>query len=193
MTYYSRQGAADASAWAGFLRPLLAVVPNPPGREDFAARCKAMAFAMPEVPEDLLGGWRQQDVLRRFKFFPSPAEIWEWLSPDICQARQSRALRERLAGTKALPAPPPEPKTTEAIAAVLASVQAFKAERNAATERVIPEEAPKAAYLPEQFLLFQYEREHKAAVLAGSQCVGALAFRIEALRRKLAVAEKEAR
>ena len=116
-----------AGNWGEFLRPLLLAVSNPPSREDYAAKCQVIAVALSHIPADMLTGWRQRDILRAFKFFPTPAELDEWFAPAVADRRQTDAL-------KALPAPKPEPRaerTPEEIAEVRAKVQAFIAERNA--------------------------------------------------------------
>lgn len=122
---------ATAEDWAVLLRPLLAALNSKPSREEFAARCAAIAFALPEVPADMLVGWRQRDVLRTFKFLPSPAEIREWLGDALRERCRLMALAKH-----ALPAPRferrPE-RTPEEVAAVRATVARFLAERNAAT------------------------------------------------------------
>jgi Xaa-Pro aminopeptidase len=187
MNMISRQGAqprplpsefADSQAWMGFLRPLLLVVGNPPTREDFARKCDAFAFFL-KIPTEMLTTWRQQEAGARFKFFPTPAEVQEWLAPDLAARRDTAARRDVLGDTPALPAPPtqlrPE-RTPEEIAAARAAVQAFKAglaetKREARSDQARP--------LSEGHLLAQYE-----ALAAKGNAVAA--FRAKALRARYA-------
>lgn len=72
---------------------------NPPNADDFNARTAAIAGAC-DVPAHMLTEWRQREAMRRFKFFPSVAEVQEWLAPDLRDERETAALR--------LPRPEPE-------------------------------------------------------------------------------------
>ena len=101
---------AAAQDWAAFLKPLLAAVATRPTEAEFHARCAAIAFAMPDVPRSMLRQWRQREALTRFKFLPSPAEISEWLGPDLAEARRAEQLRIQAdESRKRLDAPRVEP------------------------------------------------------------------------------------
>lgn len=150
--------AADARDWSAFLRPLaIAEIPGCPSREAFAGRCASIAFALPNVPAEMLTEWRQREALARFKFFPTAAEIAEWLAPDLKARRETADL-------KALPAPKPEPRgprTIEELTAVRAKVQEFMAERNKAADGSdLPPVEPR--YLSEGHLIAALERQAQA-------------------------------
>jgi hypothetical protein len=117
-----RTGFATAHDWAVFLKPLLLAVAQPPSARDFGARVAAIAFALNEVPVDLLTEWRQREAMARFKFFPVPAELAEWLAPAIADRRDSRARRLALAA--AVPQLRPD-HSAEEVAQVRAASQAF--------------------------------------------------------------------
>jgi hypothetical protein len=148
---------ATADDWATFLRPLLAAVSMRPSREEFAARSAAIAFALPDVPLSMLRQWRQREALTRFKFLPSPAEIAEWLGPDLAEARRTEQLRIQAdENRKRLKAPRVEPIDYDARREYArAKVEALKA---AMLGDTLPAEAPKAIplYLSEGALLMQY-------------------------------------
>jgi hypothetical protein len=167
---------ATAEDWATLMRPLLAALNSKPSREEFNARAVAMAFALPDVPADMLTGWRQRDLVRRFKFLPSPAEIEEWLSDALRDRKATAALLS-------LPAPKPEPRaerTPEEIAEARAKVQAFMAERNAAGGPA--ELAPvEPRYLSDGHLLASLEK----IAAEGGPCAGASRLRANALRARM--------
>lgn len=159
-----------------FLRPLLAALNSRPSREEFTARCAAIAFALPRIPTSLLTPWRQREALARFKFLPSPAEISEWLVPDLRDERERADQTERLS----LPAPQSErvTRTAEEIAEVRAKIAAFEAEVRA--NEVANASRPKVSpcYLSERALLAHYE----ASAKMGNR---AAAFRAEQLRKRV--------
>lgn len=149
-------GFAGAEDWSMFLRPLLAALNSRPSREEFTARCAAIAFALPRIPTSLLTPWRQREAVARFKFLPSPAEISEWLAADLRDERERADRAERLS----LPAPQPEPVTrsAEEIAAVSAKVRAFVAEVNDREAQQRRPAADRPATLSEGVLIEHYRR-----------------------------------
>lgn len=121
---------ATAEDWATFLKPMLAVIGAKPSREEFQTRAAAIAYALPDVPADMLSGWRQRDLLRTFHFLPSPKEVTDWIGPSLVD-------RKRTAQALAITAPRPEPRaerTPEEVEAVRAKVHAFAAEMVAKRE-----------------------------------------------------------
>jgi len=142
---------ADFAAWAAFLKPVNMSVGQPLDRDMYAGRCQAIAFALTDVPMDLLTTWRQQEACRRFKFFPTPAEIHEWLAPDLAARRETAERRQMLA------APASEQRaerTPEEIAAARAKVQEFMA---AQVETKREARSDQARPLSEGHLIAQYE------------------------------------
>lgn len=119
--------AATGEDWAQFLRPLLAALNSKPSRDEFAARCAAIAFACSDVPASMLVPWRQRDMMRTFKFLPSPAEVAAWIGPSIAAERESMDRTTRLNAPSDLPPEPPV-RTPEEIAAVQAKARAVVAE-----------------------------------------------------------------
>lgn len=92
-TIAKRERAATAEEWSRFLKPLVMGVAQPPTEADFMARVSAIAFAMPDVPTSMLTEFRQREAVRRFRFFPTPNEIAEWLEPDLADRRRTMAVR----------------------------------------------------------------------------------------------------
>ena len=169
-----------AAEWAEFLKPLAMCVRNKPGREDFLATASAMAAALPDVPASLLVGWRQQEAMRRFAFWPSPADVAEWLAPELRGMRESAELRQRLAGP-ALEGPPERrngPRSLDDILAVRARAREFQAEMQAREAARPTREPPRAVALSERQLLATYERLAKEGNAAA-------ATRVAALRRRM--------
>lgn len=122
---------ATAEDWARFLRPLLAAVPNPPDADDFRKRISAIAFALPDVPRHMMTEWRQRDALRRFKFWPSAADLAEWLAPDLRDERETQHLR--------LPKPAAEPERGPR---TLAEIEAVRAKAREARAVLMTDTAP---------------------------------------------------
>jgi hypothetical protein len=107
--------SATAEDWARFFKPCLLGYANPPADAEFRARMVAIAFAMDDVRADMLTPFRQREAARRFKFLPLPAEIAEWLAPDLAERRRTMAVIA--AATSSAPrisADQPAPRTDEA-------------------------------------------------------------------------------
>jgi hypothetical protein len=127
-------------------------VSNPPPPEDFSGRAAAIAGAC-DVPAHMLTEWRQREAMRRFKFFPSVAEVQEWLAPDLKDERETQRLR--------LARPEPEhergPRSLEEIAAVRA--KAAEARRVLLPDTAPQQRAPvKPLYLTPAQLLPELDR-----------------------------------
>jgi hypothetical protein len=168
---------ATAEDWATLLRPLLVALNNKPTQQDFMARASVIAFALPDVPVSMLTGWRQRDVVRAFKFLPSPAEVEEWLGDALKTERRLAKPDQR-----ALPAPAPEargPRTVEEILAVRQTVQAFMAERNKAPGSAdMPPVQPR--YLTDTQLIAALERD----IAVGGPGVEACKMRLRVLKAR---------
>lgn len=136
-------GFANTEDWARFLRPLLASVPNPPNAEDFRKRVSAIAFALHDFPATLLTTTAQREAVRKFKFWPSAADLAEHFGDDLRHEREMLAIRSDRA--KALPPPPPPERTPEEIEAVRAKARAFAAAMGATGDN--PTREVKPAYL----------------------------------------------
>lgn len=118
---------ATLEDWHRFLKPLAYLPAAPSSREDMAKACGLMAFAMPELPAVLLTNARQSEALRRFTFWPKPAEMHEWLGPQArpLHAQRSAVVAVAQAGQQQQAR---AERTPEEIAAVRAKVQQFRAE-----------------------------------------------------------------
>jgi hypothetical protein len=153
--HHRPEAAASAEDWARFLRPLLAAMNQQPSREQFNARCVAIAFALPEVPASMLVPWRQRDAMRAFKFLPSPAEIADWIGPALREERESLDRRQRLSGPNEATSSPAS-RAPEEIAAVQAKARAVVAELTHTGPKDRP--AVKPAPLSDGALLAMYRR-----------------------------------
>jgi len=168
-------GPADLGHWATFFRPLLACVSNPPGEQEFRARVMAIAATV-DAPRSLLTSWRQKEAMRRFKFFPTPAEVWDWLAPDLREIRQVASMRS-------LPAPEPEApraRTMEEILAVRTKAREAVAELRAAADAKASRPVEiRPSYLSPAALLPHYERLAREGSAAAATRAAALRRQIE--------------
>lgn len=106
---------ATAAEWRQFLRPLAAAVARPPESAEFDMRVSAIAFGLGDMPAVILSEARQREALRRFRFWPTPAEVAEWLLPEATRMRtRLRALREFADRKPPAPPAPPRPEDTAA-------------------------------------------------------------------------------
>jgi hypothetical protein len=148
-----------------------------PSASEFAAKVAAITFAMPSVTTDMLSERKQRDAMRRFKFFPGPAEIAEWLEPEIKeQARFNQAM--------AIEAPRPEirgPRTLEELAYAAEAMKKIKANLSGLNPDAPAELPPvKPRYLSEGHLLAQLDQ----IVREGGPCAGASKLRADAIRAR---------
>jgi hypothetical protein len=176
-----RSGAATAEDWAAFLRPLLAALNQQPSREQYLARCAAIAYALPDVPASLLVEWRQRDAMRAFRFIPNPAEVAEWIGPALRDERERAEMQRRLAAPVAPPAPTAQQQRTAAeIAAVQAATRALAAELTRDEPIAAARPAVRALPLSEAALLAHYE--------AAAETSSAAATRARILRQRMEAA-----
>jgi hypothetical protein len=133
-----RAMSASADAWDDFLRPLVAATRNPPTQSDFLAFVAAAAVALDGIPARLLTDQRRAAAVRRFDFWPSVADLANWLEPEAREERAALLAMERLAVAKPEAAVAPEPRTPEMVAAVADKLRALKAEIHAQDEAARP-------------------------------------------------------
>lgn len=156
ITPASTHGYATANDWARFLKPVAAGVRNPPTEGDFRARVAAIAHALPDVPAIWLGqAWRQREAMAAWQFWPSAADVAEWVAPYRREERATADMRHRLA------APAPEPERGPRSAAEILAVKQAAAAVMAAATAPQPNARPTAKALPlsEGALLAIYERD----------------------------------
>ena len=124
----------------------------------------------------MLTEWRQREAMRRFKFFPSVAEVQEWLAPDLRDDRETQHLR--------LSRPEPEPDRGPR---TLAEIEAVRAKAAEARRVLMPDTAPqqrapvRAAYLTPAQLLPELDR-------LAAQGNAIAATRAAAIRRQIEAA-----
>lgn len=97
---------ATAREWGAFLAPLMGIAANTPPREAIPAYCRALEFAMPSMPASVLTEDRSREALRRFTFWPKPAELAAWLEPEARAIHaEVSALRQIVAKAPTQPKP----------------------------------------------------------------------------------------
>jgi hypothetical protein len=147
---------ADAEAWRQFLQPLGIVVRNPPTPAALGTFAAACAMAMRDIPASLLTGDAQREACRRFAFWPSCADLDEWLRPLAAPMRADLAAMRRIAA--ALPPPPaPERMTPKQIEAASATLTALREELHA--KGAPPRTTPRAAPVPADKLAAIYRAD----------------------------------
>lgn len=129
--------------WADFLRPLLFSVAQPPGRDVFDAKVRAIAVALPEITATMRTPVRQRDLMRACTHWPTPPEVLRIFADDLAHTRDMAAIRQERA--QALPPPAPAARTPEEIEAVRAKAKAFAAAMGATGDT--PTREVKPAYL----------------------------------------------
>lgn len=139
-----------------WLAPVNLASRNPQPEREFAARVRGIAAMVDDLP---CGAFTAETRRSLPGFFPSADDVRKAVEPE---ARRLRAKADALDAAlwqqpqqDDRPQPRPE-RTPEEIAAARASVQAFMAERNAATQERVQLEA-KARPLSEGHLILQYE------------------------------------
>jgi hypothetical protein len=98
---------ATLADWIGFLAPVATAVGNAPRGPELQVAIELVHSAHDEMPAVLLTPWRRREAMRRFLFWPRPAEIEDWLGPardDLL--REVEAIRAILrARDRAKPTP----------------------------------------------------------------------------------------
>jgi hypothetical protein len=174
--------SATAEDWARFFKPCLLAFGNPPADAEFRARMVAIAFAMDDVRADMLTPFRQREAARRFKFLPLPAEIAEWLAPDLAERRRTMAaIAAAASSAPRISADQPAPRTDEARAAARDKVAMIRA---AIINDLTRGEVKRVRRAPvdDDALIETYERMAKEGNRAA-------ATRAASLRRKMGVEE----
>ena len=86
---------ATAQDWEWWLKPLTVLPNGPKSQADLFLAIGPIAFALHDLPAAVLTMDRQREALRRFTFWPKPAELHAMLSPEArpLQARQTAFRR----------------------------------------------------------------------------------------------------
>lgn len=182
---------ATPKEWAGWLSPMRAVLVNgPPDQPALMRAATAMASVLPEVPACALNPETQREVMRSFKFWPTPSEVW-----PILQTRIEPFIAELGALRRIVNAPEererPQP-TPEERAAMAEQARRLAAElRASASERDMAGRAPppKAKPVSQGALLMLYERQIQHA---SDEIFRTLArARLEKLRAEMGLGQEE--
>lgn len=104
---------ATSRDWAEFLAPIAAVVANAPTKDGYVAACRAFEFAMPAMPRAVLSRDRQREAMRRFTFWPKPAELSVWLDAEAAPIWREIVVLRQVAQAKITPDEPPKPSMTD--------------------------------------------------------------------------------
>jgi hypothetical protein len=70
-----RRAPAGRDAVVTWLKPLVAAVSNPPTEKDFIARAAVIAEVCADLPIAVFNVETQRDAIKRWKFWPSAAEV----------------------------------------------------------------------------------------------------------------------
>lgn len=179
-----RAQPASADAWDDFLRPLVAATRNPPTQKDFLAFVAAAAVALDGIPARLLTDQRRAAAVRRFDFWPSVADLANWLEPEAREERAALLAMQRLASPKpdVAVAVAPEPRTPEVVAAVADKMRALRAELHARDEaaRPVRERVPPRHLTPHEEIA-SLEKE----IAQGKDHTGSLAHLLRMQRARL--------
>ena len=137
---------ATSRDWAEFLAPIAAVVANAPTKDGYVAACRAFEFAMPAMPRAVLSRDRQREAMRRFTFWPKPAELSVWLDAEAAPIWREIVVLRQVAQAKITPDEPPKPSMTDeereptaeeraSADAMVARIEALAREHDAANAR----------------------------------------------------------
>lgn len=137
---------ATSRDWAEFLAPVAAVVANGPAKEGYVAACRAFEFAMPAMPRAVLTKDRQREAMRRFTFWPKPAEMSAWLDAEAAPIHRDIIALRQVAQAQVTPADPPKPVMSDEertafgdlMTARIAALKASAAEQERARKPVRP-------------------------------------------------------
>lgn len=145
-------GPSAGMSWAEFLSPLLGIIRNPPGPQDFKVRCAALAHALPDITADMRTVIAQRDLMRASEFWPTPKEVLAVFADTLRHKREMAALRL------------PKPTEPERGPRTLAEIEAVRAKAREARAVLMPDTAPqqrapvKPAYLTPAQLLPELDR-----------------------------------
>ncbi|WP_160119657.1 hypothetical protein [Rhodovarius lipocyclicus] len=186
----ARLEPAAPERWTSWLLPLTAVVRNPPHLDQIRDAASVLAAALATIPASLLTAQRQREACRRFAFWPSAADLAEWLEPEAKAIRAEVMALERMARAPRQPERPvltPEQREAEA-AACLAKAQALRAEVRAETIAARGIARPGRSLEPWQMIA-----GYRQTVERGGLGAEAAAIRLASLERQFPEAAEYAR
>jgi hypothetical protein len=115
---------------AGWLRPLLIAVRNPPSADGAAVWVRAVHFACADLAAGALTEATQREAVQAFAFLPAAADVHRVLHPHSARIRaQARHLRQ-IAEGQPDDGTPRQPPTEAEHDAVRALAEQFRAERS---------------------------------------------------------------
>ncbi len=156
---------ASASQWLEWLKPLTFLQAAPKDREGIAAAAALCAFALNDLPAALLTADAQREALRRFTFWPKPAELHSMFAGDAKALWLDRCALQRITSAAVLPPPTPRPERSKAERQhAAAAVATLKAEVAARADSVTPA-APRSV---RQLTSSEIEAALEQAIAAGS-------------------------
>lgn len=120
---------ATAEAVLDWLRPIALAVANGPAAEEARARAETVALACADLPAGLFSREAATAALQRWKYWPSASEVRELVGHDYLARK--RLLEAVAHAPGAPPIDGPHERTAEEIAAVTATMTAWRAERAA--------------------------------------------------------------
>ena len=170
-------GLAQFAAW---LVPINAAAANPLAEDTFRLKARALHQAFTDSPRGAFTVETNRQAMRRFKFFPSAAEIEELIAPTARRLLEDhRHLRDLATRTPETAQRQPRVKPDEeAIASVRRQMDGLRAHLRASDDAMRPRKATNTPkhLTAEQLIPFYAEAARKG-------CVASQA-RLEALRKE---------
>lgn len=100
---------------------LATVVANPPARDDFAQRVSAAMWALADLPAGVWTAETWREAAKKFKFWPSVAEVGDLLSPHAVKLERKRGILRSMSSAPVprdtVTAPPQEPYPVQPVPA----------------------------------------------------------------------------
>jgi hypothetical protein len=124
---------ATTEDWRRFMAPARRLLPKAPSEQSegndtnpWLRWCGGAAWSMPDMPAVVLTEARSRAVATRFKFWPTPHELSEWLAPHAAALLAERRAMSRIASAGEIKRP--EPVTEEMREAFTSRLKSLKAE-----------------------------------------------------------------
>jgi len=169
---------ATIEDWLRFLRPVVAVVANPPDREALPGRAAAIAFAFQDVPAAMLDADAQRAIMRSCRYFPTPAELTPIFAPRVVELRSRRFALSRIAATRAPEAQASVPAAARAELAARLSVRAGEMRASASQREAAEREEAAIRRAPQRRIEDPDTPEHELRKAAASGKPGAALARM---------------
>ena len=128
-------GSDRIAAW---LQPVLRAVSNPPKPDEFAERVRAIVVACQTLPAWAFNRDTSAESLRKFKFWPAAAEVYELVRGAVADDLGRVANLRAIAATAKPDASERAPPTAEEVRNVAAKLRGLCAELATQAEREKP-------------------------------------------------------